>query len=120
MLLATAVALLHGAVVALMVTGGLLGLLRPRLLRVHAPVALAVLGVNLLGIACPLTELEQALRVGAGEARYAGGFLEHYVLQPLGLRQSAPGVQLGIYAVAVLPNALAYGLLARRRAVRLA
>jgi hypothetical protein len=117
-LLATAVAVLHGAVVALMVTGGLLGLRRPALLRVHAPVALAVLAVNLAGLACPLTELEQALRAAAGEARYAGGFLEHYVLQPLGLRQSAAGVQLGIYAVAVLPNALAYGLLARRRVLR--
>lgn len=118
MLLAPAVALLHGAVVVLLVAGGLLGLRRPRLLRVHAPVALAVLAVNLAGLACPLTELEQALRVAAGEARYAGGFLEHYVLQPLGLRQAAPGVQLGIYAVAALPNALAYGLLARRRVLR--
>lgn len=118
MLLATAVALLHGGAVLLMVTGGLAGLRWPGLLRVHAPVALAVLAVNLAGTACPLTELEQALRVGAGEGRYAGGFLDHYVLSPSGLVQSATPVQLGIYATAVLPNALAYGLLARRRLAR--
>ena len=120
MLLASAVALVHAGVVLLMVAGGLVGLRRPALLRVHAPVALAVLAVNLAGTACPLTELEQALRVWAGEGRYAGGFLDHYVLSPLGLVQSEPRVQLGIYAVAVLPNVLAYGLLARRRAVRVA
>ncbi len=118
MLLACAVALLHAGAVLLMVTGGLAGLRWPGLLRVHAPVALAVLAVNLAGTACPLTELEQALRVWAGEARYAGGFLDHYVLSPLGLVQSETRVQRGIYAVAVLPNALAYGLLAHRRAGR--
>ena len=118
MLLASAVALVHASAVLLMITGGLVGLGRPALLRVHVPVALAVLAVNLAGVACPLTELEQALRVQAGEARYAGGFLDHYVLSPLGLVQSETRVQVGIYAVAVLPNVLAYGLLARRRAVR--
>ena len=118
MLLPTTVAVVHASAVLLMVTGGLVGLRRPALLRVHVPVALAVLAVNLAGVACPLTELEQALRVQAGQARYAGGFLDHYALSPLGLVQSETRVQVGIYAVAVLPNVLAYGLLARRRARR--
>ena len=48
----------------------------------------------------------------AGEARYAGGFLDHYVLSPLGLRAVVDrACRSGIYAVAVLPNVLAYGLL---------
>lgn len=98
-----------------MLAGGLLGLRRPALLRVWVPVSLGVLAVNLAGVPCPLTELEQSLRVAAGQGRHAGGFLEHYVLAPAGLRQSAAGVQAGIYAVALLPNLLACALLARRR-----
>lgn len=117
-LLATAVAALHGGAVLLMLVGGLAAVRRPALLRVWVPVALAVLAVNLAGVPCPLTELEQSLRVAAGEARYAGGFLEHYVLSTLGLRQAAGGVQLGIYAVAVLPNLLACALLAGQRVGR--
>lgn len=118
MLLASGIAALHAGCVLVMLAGGLVGLRRPAVLRVWVPVALGVLAVNLSGLPCPLTELEQSLRVAAGEGRYAGGFLEHYVLAPAGLRQSAVGVQAGIYAVALLPNVLACALLARSRVGR--
>jgi hypothetical protein len=111
---AYAVAVLHGVAVALMLTGALLALRWPRLLLVHAPVSAAILAVNLAGAPCPLTDLELALRERAGAAPYPGGFLGHYVLAPAGLDVAAPAVQAGIYAAALLPNLLGYGLLAGR------
>ena len=110
MLLANAVALLHAAAVLFMLTGSLLALRWPRLIRVHAPVALAILAVNLAGADCPLTTLELALR----EQDYSGGFLGHYVFGPVGLDLAATGTQLGIYTVAFGLNAVGYGLLTRR------
>jgi hypothetical protein len=116
LLLASAVAVVHAAAVLLMLTGALLALREPRVLWVHVPVALAVLGVNLAGAPCPLTELELALRARAGLPPYEDGFLGAYLFGPLGLDVDAPAVQLGTYVVAVGLNALGYGLLAVRAA----
>ncbi|SFU02647.1 Protein of Unknown function [Geodermatophilus amargosae] len=111
MLLANAVAVLHAAVVLFMLTGALLALRRPGLARVHAPVALAVLTVNLAGAPCPLTTVELALRERAGAAPYDGGFLGHFLFGPLGLDVRSAAVQVGMYSVALGLNAVGYGLL---------
>ena len=109
------VAALHFALIAFMLTGSLLALRWPRLLWVHAPVALAVLAVNVAGAPCPLTVWELDLRAAAGVPGYPDGFIDHYLLEPFG----APDVhtaaaQVGIYTVALIPNLVGYGLLAAR------
>ena len=114
MLLANAVAVLHAAAVLFMLTGALAALRWPRLVLVHAPVALAILAVNLAGADCPLTTLELLVRERAGAAAYDGGFLAHYLFGPLGLDVRAATPQAGIYATAVRPNVVGYGLLAHR------
>ncbi len=120
LLLAGAVAVLHGAVVLFMLTGSLLALRQPGLVRVHAPVALVVLGINLAGAPCPLTTVELALRERGGAAPYDGGFLGHFVFGPLGLDVRSAAVQAGMYTVALGLNAVGYGLLlARTRRSRL-
>jgi hypothetical protein len=112
--LAGAVAVLHGAVVLFMLTGALLAVRWPRLVLLHAPVALAVLAVNLAGAPCPLTTLELALRERAGLPPYDGGFLGHVLFGPLGLDVAATATQVGTYTVALGLNALGYGLLLAR------
>jgi hypothetical protein len=110
------VAVVHGLAVVLMLTGALVALRLPRLLWVHAPVAAAILAVNLAGAPCPLTDLELALRERVGREPYTGGFLGHYALAPVGLDVASPAVQAGVYTVALVPNVLGYGLLAARAA----
>ena len=114
MVVAHLVAVVHALAVVLMVTGALVALRHPRLLWVHVPVAAAILAVHLAGAPCPLTELELALRERAGGEPYTGGFLGHYALAPFGLDVAGPAVQAGIYTVAIVPNAVAFGLLAYR------
>ena len=109
--LASGVAVVHGLAVLFMLTGALLAVRWPRLVLLHAPVALAILAVNLAGADCPLTDLELALR---GAEAYDGGFLGHYFFDPLGLDEQAAGTQLAVYATAFGLNALGYGLLAAR------
>ena len=113
-MLASGVAVVHGLAVLFMLAGALLAVRWPRLVLLHAPVALAILAVNLAGADCPLTDLELALRERAGAEAYEGGFLGHYVFGPLGLDVRAAGTQLGIYATAIGLNALGYGLLIAR------
>ncbi len=116
MLLAAAVAVLHAAAVLFMLTGAVLALRWPRLLWVHVPVAVAILGLNLAGADCPLTDLERSLIADAGAVPYRGGFLEHYALAPVGLDVHAAAVQIGMYTLALGLNALGYGLVVARSA----
>jgi len=114
-LLANAVALLHGAAVAFMLTGSLIALRRPGVLWLHVPVSLAILAIYLTDSGCPLTTLELALRERAGEPRYTGGFIGHYITEPLGFPIEATSTQIGIYIVVLVPNLIGYGLLLTRR-----
>lgn len=111
---AVAVAVLHGMAVVFMVTGSLLALRWPRVLWLHVPVSLAILAVYLTGSDCPLTTLELWLREQAGLPGYRGGFIGHYLTEPWGRPIQETSTQVGIYATAVLPNAVGYGLLLAR------
>ncbi|MCW2633859.1 MAG: conserved rane protein of unknown function [Blastococcus sp.] len=111
---AVAVAVLHGLAVALMLTGSLLALRRPRVLWLHVPLGLTILGLYLSGSDCPLTTFELWLRERAGRPGYTGGFIGHYLTEPCGFPVHATSTQVGIYAVAFLPNVVGYGLLAVR------
>lgn len=114
-LLVAVVAVLHGAAVAFLLTGSLLALSRPWVLWLHVPVSVAILALYLTGSDCPLTTLELALRDRAGEPRYTGGFIGHYITEPLGFPIEATSTQIGIWVVAFLPNVIGYGLLVTRR-----
>jgi hypothetical protein len=87
--LADAVLLLHLAIV-LFVVGGLVLIVAGNLrgwrwvngawLRLaHLAAIMVVVAEAWFGVVCPLTTLEQALRLRAGDAGYGGGFIEHWV-----------------------------------------
>jgi hypothetical protein len=113
-LLANAVALLHAAAVLFMLTGSLLALRWPGVLWLHVPVGLTILVLYLSGSDCPVTTWELALRADAGQPGYRGGFIGHYLTEPLGFPIEATSTQVGILAIAVLPNVVGYGSLAVR------
>jgi hypothetical protein len=115
---AVLVALLHASAIAFMLVGSLLALRWPRLLWLHVPVSLAILALYLTGSDCPLTTWELALREAAGEPGYTGGFIGHYITEPLGFPIEATSTQVGIYVVAFLPNVVGYGLLVTRHVRR--
>ena len=48
------------------------------------------------------------------EPGYTGGFIGHYVTDPLGFPIHATSTQVGIYVLAFLPNVIGYGMLLRR------
>jgi hypothetical protein len=112
---ADAVVLLHALFVLFVAAGALLLWRWPRVAWLHAPAALWGVFVEWTGTICPLTPLENRLRVQAGDAGYGGGFVEHYVLPwlyPVGL---GADTQLVLGAGVVVVNVLLYGLWWRRR-----
>ena len=123
-LAADAVVALHLAFVAFACLGGLLAWRRLRYAWVHLPALAWAAWIELTGTICPLTPLENALRRRAGDAGYAGGFVEHYllpVLYPAGLTpqiQSWIGLGLLGLNVAIYWVALARWRARRRRQAR--
>src|SRR3989442_15612570 len=91
--LADAVVVLHAAFVAFVLLGGFLALRWRRIAWVHVPAAIWGVLIEYAGWICPLTPLENALRDRAGQAGYAGGFIEHYVLHVLYPGELTPAVR---------------------------
>ena len=112
--LADGVLLLHGAFVLFVALGGLLVLRAPRLAWVHLPAAAWGSLIEFAGWTCPLTTVEQRLRLLAGERGYEGGFIDHYVtlwLYPAGLTRS---MQVALGAMVLVVNVAVYATLLRR------
>ena len=108
----------HPAFVVFALLGGLLVLRWPRVAWLHLPAAAWGVLVEVAGWICPLTPLEVALRQAAGDAGYAGDFLEHYlvaVVYPEGLTR---GVQVVLGAAVLLANLAIYAVVLRRTYLR--
>ncbi|PKO30105.1 MAG: DUF2784 domain-containing protein [Betaproteobacteria bacterium HGW-Betaproteobacteria-7] len=107
-LLADAVLAIHFAFILLVVFGGLLAVWRWRLAWLHLPALAWGIWIQFTGRICPLTPLENRLRLLGGEAGYSGSFIEHYLLSliyPDGLTRS---LQLGLGLGLIVFNALVY------------
>ena len=113
--LADLVVIVHAAFVAFVVIGGVFVLRWPRLAWVHIPAAVWGALIEFAGWICPLTPLENSFRARAGEAGYAGGFVEHYilpVLYPAGLTRTT---QYVLGTIVLVINITVYTILIRRR-----
>jgi Protein of Unknown function (DUF2784) len=113
-LAADATLVAHLAFVIFVVVGATLALKWPKAALLHLPAIAWAAFVEFSGHICPLTPLENGLRRAAGDAGYAGGFIEHYMLAtlyPAGLTRTAQ-VAMGFFVVAL--NAVLYSLVLRR------
>jgi len=67
------------------------------------------------GWVCPLTPLENSLRVKGGEAGYTGDFIDHYILPALYPHGLTRQIQIILGALALAVNAVAYLLYFNKR-----
>lgn len=113
--LADAILVLHLAFVLFVVFGGLLALKWPRVVWAHIPAAAWGVAIEFFGWICPLTPLENELRMRAGRTGYEGDFIGQYllpVIYPEGLTRET---QVALGACTLLLNAGIYwGVLTRR------
>ena len=113
-ILADAVLVLHVAFIAFALLGGLLVWRWPRLAWLHLPAAAWAAGIAFFGGICPLTPLENRLRVAGGEAGYEGGFIEHVVeglIYPGWLTRE---IQIGLGAIVLAINIACYWRVLKR------
>jgi hypothetical protein len=84
---------------------------------VHLPVTAWAIFVELTGRSCPLTYLENYLRIKAGQSGYTESFVEHYLLAiiyPAGLTRE---IQFALAGVVIVINIAIYGWLFVRKRV---
>ena len=113
-LLADAVIIVHFLFIAFVVAGGLLVLWRPGLAWLHVPAAVWGALIEFAGWICPLTVLENHLRLLGGGEAYSGDFIVHYivvVIYPADLTASTQYI-LGSLVIAV--NLMIYALVVLR------
>ncbi|MDY0349631.1 MAG: DUF2784 domain-containing protein [Desulfobulbaceae bacterium] len=112
-LLADTVVLIHLLFIVFVVTGGVLARWDRKWAFVHLPAAAWAAAIEFRGWLCPLTPLENLLRSKAGQAGYAGGFIEHYlvpIIYPAALTRE---IQFLLGAAVILINAAVYFLALR-------
>jgi hypothetical protein len=109
-LAADAVLLVHLAFVFFVVLGAFLVLRWRQVAWVHLPAALWGALIEFSGGICPLTPLEVTLRHAAGDAGYAGDFLEHYIVAAMYPEGLTRGVQMALGASVLLVNAAVYAV----------
>ncbi len=113
-LAADAVLVLHLAFIVFALFGGAATRWWRWMPLLHLPAAAWAVHVELAGLVCPLTPLENRLRIAAGEAGYGTSFVEHYLLAivyPEGLTRT---VQWALAAGVIVINLAIYGTLYRR------
>lgn len=113
-LAADAVLLVHAAFIVFVLLGALLTLRWRWIPIVHLPAMAWAIFVALTGRVCPLTPLENSLRLGAGQSGYSDSFIEHYVLDLLYPAGLTVEVQWLLAGVVVMANVVIYGWLIRR------
>ncbi len=114
-LAADAIVLVHFAFVIFVIAGGFIVLRWPRAAWIHVPAAIWGAAIEFGGWVCPLTPLENALRAAAGQAGYAGGFIEHYIVRILYPPGLTPALQIALGVLVVAVNAAAYGIVFHRQ-----
>jgi hypothetical protein len=116
-LAADAVLLAHLAFILFALLGAAIAARWRWILVVHLPAAAWGFYVELTGRICPLTYLENYLRIEAGQSAYSESFVEHYlisIIYPAGLTRD---IQFALAGVVIVVNISIYGWLFVRKRV---
>ncbi|MHB8791467.1 MAG: DUF2784 domain-containing protein [Desulfobulbaceae bacterium] len=114
-LAADVLVVVHLLFILFVIAGGFLVLGNRKWAFVHLPAALWAATVEFTGWYCPLTPLENWLRLQGGGIRYASGFVEQYLLPLLYPAALTRGLQISLGLAVIVLNVLVYFIVYRRR-----
>jgi hypothetical protein len=107
--------MVHFGFILYVLFGGLSVFRDARWALLHLPAAAWGAVIELKGWVCPLTPIENRLRVLGGQAAYSGDFIDHYllpVIYPAGLDRE---VQYLLAMIVLAGNLMIYGYYLFRR-----
>ena len=100
--------LVHLGFIIFVIMGGFLVVKWRWVVFLHVPAAVWGALIEFQGWVCPLTPLEQQLRLAAGQAGYSEGFVEHYVLPVIYPASLTRDMQMALGGFVIFINLLAY------------
>lgn len=107
-ILADLVVVIHLLFVLFVMLGGLL-VLRWRVCAwIHLPAVVWAALIEFSGWICPLTPLENHLRIKGGSSGYATGFVEHYIIPLLYPAQLTRELQVFLGLLVLIVNLVIY------------
>lgn len=113
--LADAVLVVHLFYIAFVALGGLLVARWGWVAWLHLPAVAWGAAVELFGLWCPLTPLENHFRERAGLGGYEGGFIERYLLPLIYPGQLTRGIQIALGVGVLALNLAIYARVWRQR-----
>lgn len=111
LMLADGVLLIHLAFVLFVAAGGILVYYRPKLAWVHLPCVAWGALIEFFGWICPLTPLENYLRVRGGAGGYEESFVGRYLISIIYPQVLTPRIQMILGAAVLGINAVGYALI---------
>ncbi|MFA6413169.1 MAG: DUF2784 domain-containing protein [Syntrophales bacterium] len=117
-LLADLVVVIHFLFILFVIFGGLLVLHKRFWALLHIPAALWGAFVELSGWVCPLTPLENWLRLRGGDPAYTSDFIDRYVVHLIYPSSLTKSQQLFLGLAVIMINGAIYGWIMWRRLKR--
>ena len=112
------VVLIHLVFVIFAALGGLLLIWRRWFIWLHVPAFLWAVWIELTGGICPLTPLENWLRIKAGQGGYEGDFSAAYILPLLYPAGITRDLQFILAILVIVINIAVYGSIFHKRSRR--
>ena len=116
-ILADIVVLFHLGFVIFVVMGAVLSYWLRWIIWLHLPSVGWAVWIEISGGICPLTPLENWLRIKAGEGTYPGDFVSAYLLPILYPDGLTPGIQYTLAMLVIVTNISIYGFILYRRSM---
>jgi hypothetical protein len=113
--MADLVVLIHFAFIVFVLTGGLLVLRWRPVVWIHLPSVLWAAFIEFAGWICPLTPLENWLRLKSGGRIYSSDFIEHYLMSLVYPDALTPQMQVILGVGVIIVNLVIYVFLLRRK-----
>ncbi|MCP3898548.1 MAG: DUF2784 domain-containing protein [Desulfobacteraceae bacterium] len=110
-ILADLVVLAHFSFIIFVVTGGFFVIKWQKVLFFHIPAVVWGVLIEFTGWICPLTPLENELRLAGGEAGFTGGFIDKYIVALIYPEELTRSVQILLGFVVIVTNISIYGYL---------
>ncbi|MBU4485781.1 MAG: DUF2784 domain-containing protein [Candidatus Delongbacteria bacterium] len=95
------IVVIHLLFIIFVIFGGFLSLFKKWIIWIHIPVVIWGACVELFGWICPLTPLENWLRLGGDQQGYQGGFIEHYLMPVIYPENLTRNIQI-VFGLSVL------------------
>ena len=112
--LANAIVLAHFLFIAFVICGGLLVIRWPRLVVVHLPAVVWGAAVEIYGLVCPITPLENHFRMLAGDTSYSGDFIARYLLLVIYPENLTTTIQQLLGRLVIAVNVIIYIVVIRK------